>query len=458
MANQKVAGKSKSKSSKTKKKSRIDPIAQSLSLVRQFAQSELVHKLGLYKPAQKIAYEGTKQGFQAATAIARQFKNVQNLVSPKRVPVADKPRDLLDFNITEEQGMVRDMAQRFAKDLLRPSAHDCDAKCTRPDGFGKQVAELGIAQFAVPESMGGAATEAWETTQVLVGEDLAHGDMGLAVAALAPVGVANALARWGSAEQQGKYLPEFAKDNPPAAAIAIAERRPGFDPLKLKTRATVDGNGYVIHGEKTLVPLVASAELFLVAADLVGRGPVVFVIEAGTPGLTATQENSMGVRAAGLGSLKLDGVRVEHKALLGGELGAVDYQELVDRAQLAWCSLAVGTCQAVLDYTITYCNERIAFGEPISHRQAVAFMIANIGIELESMRLLTWRAAARAEAGLSFHREAYLAHVLCLEKGMQIGSDGVQLLGGHGYTKEHPVERWYRDLMAIGVAEGGLCL
>jgi alkylation response protein AidB-like acyl-CoA dehydrogenase len=85
-------------------------------------------------------------------------------------------------------------------------------------------------------------------------------------------------------------------------------------------------------------------------------------------------------------------------------------------------------------------------------------MIANIGIELESMRLLTWRAAARAEAGLPFHREAYLAHVLCLEKGMEIGSTGVQLLGGHGYTKEHPVERWYRDLMAIGVAEGGLCL
>jgi alkylation response protein AidB-like acyl-CoA dehydrogenase len=282
--------------------------------------------------------------------------------------------------------------------------------------------------------------------------------MGLAVAALASVGVANALARWGSAEQQGKYLPEFAKDNPPAAAIAIAERRPAFDPLSLKTRATVDGSGYVIHGEKTLVPLVESAEIFLVAAELVGRGPVVFVVEAGTAGLTATQEKTMGVRAAGMGSLKLDGVRVSHSALLGGDLGVLDYQELVDRAQLAWCSVAVGTCQAVLDYTITYCNARVAFGEPISHRQAVASMIANIGIELESMRLLTWRAAARAEAGLPFHREAYLAHVLCLEKGMEIGSTGVQLLGGHGYTKEHPVERWYRDLMAIGVAEGGLCL
>lgn len=435
-----------------------DPIAQSLKLVNKFAQSELVHKLGLYKPAQKVIYESTKGGFQAATAIARQFKNAQNLINPKRVPASDKPRDLLDFTITEEQTMVREMAQRFAKESLRPAAHDCDAKCTRPEGFNRQVAELGLTQFAVPESMGGAATEAWDTTQVLVGEDLAYGDMGLAVAALAPVGVANAIARWGSAEQQGKYLPEFTKDNPPAAALAISERRPAFDPMKLKTRATVDGNGYLIHGEKTLVPLAMSAELFLVAADLVGRGPVVFVIEAGTKGLSIAQENTMGVRAAGLGSIKLDGVRVQHSALLGGELGVLDYQELVDRAQLAWCSVALGTCQAVLDYTVVYCNERVAFGEPISHRQAVAFMIANIGIEVESMRLLTWRAAARAEAGLPFHREAYLAHVICLEKGMEIGSTGVQLLGGHGFTKEHPVERWYRDLMAIGVAEGGLCL
>ena len=97
---------------------------------------------------------------------------------------------------------------------------------------------------------------------------------------------------------------------------------------------------------------------------------------------------------------------------------------------------------------------RVAFGEPITHRQAVAFMIANIGIELEAMRLMTWRAASRAEQGLPFHREAYLARVLVTEKAMQIGTDGVQLLGGHGFTKEHPVERWYRDLRAIGVAEG----
>ena len=118
--------------------------------------------------------------------------------------------------------------------------------------------------------------------------------------------------------------------------------------------------------------------------------------------------------------------------------------------------MAVGTCQAVVDYVIPYCNERKAFGEPISHRQAVAFIIADMATELEGMRLLAYRAACRAEQGKSFQREAHLARTFTKEKAMQIGTDGVQLLGGHGFTHEYPVERWYRDLRAIGVVFGGL--
>ena len=118
--------------------------------------------------------------------------------------------------------------------------------------------------------------------------------------------------------------------------------------------------------------------------------------------------------------------------------------------------MAAGTGKAVLDYVIPYVNDRQAFGEPISHRQSVAFMVADIAIELESMRLTTLRAASLAEQGKPYAREAAIARRLCVDKGMQIGSDGVQLLGGHGFTKEYPVERWYRDLRAIGVMEGGL--
>ena len=132
------------------------------------------------------------------------------------------------------------------------------------------------------------------------------------------------------------------------------------------------------------------------------------------------------------------------------------YVECVRLSRLAWCALAVGTGQAVLDHVTTYVNEREAFGEPISHRQSVAFMVADIGIELDGMRLVTYRAASRAAQGKSFAREVALARRLCAEKGMRIGNDGVQLLGGHGFVKEHPVERWYRDLRAIGVMEGGV--
>jgi alkylation response protein AidB-like acyl-CoA dehydrogenase len=434
----------------------FDPIGQALSALNKLAGNELLHKYGLYQPTQKIAYRATKEGFRAAVAIGRQWKEVQKLLKPERLPAAQRKHDLFDLSISEDQQLVRDMAQRFAREVMREIAAKSNDAAKAPDDFTAQFAELGLASFAVPESLGGAAAESSVVTQVLIAEDLAYGDMGLAVAALAPIGVANALAAYGSADQQAKYLAPFAGDKAPIASLAISERRPAFEPRELRTRARVEGDKYVITGEKTLVPLATSSELFLVAAELVGRGPQVFIVEAATEGVSVKDEPSMGVRAAGLGALKLEEVRVPKSALLGEEPGSVDYEQFLDRSLLAWCALSVGAAQAVLDYVVPYCNDRKAFGEPISHRQAVAFKVADIATELDAMRLLTWRAAARAEEGKPFHREAYLAHVLCSEKGMQIGTDGVQLLGGHGFTKEHPAERWYRDLRALGVIAGGV--
>src|SRR5262249_55462844 len=133
-----------------------------------------------------------------------------------------------------------------------------------------------------------------------------------------------------------------------------------------------------------------------------------------------------------------------------------DAARVIDRARVAWGAMAVGGARAVLDYVIPYCNERKAFGEPITNRQSVAFMIADLAIELEGMRLLVHRAASLADRGRSITREAALVRAQCSAKGMKAGTDGVQLLGGHGFVKEHPVERWYRDLRAIGVMEGAV--
>jgi alkylation response protein AidB-like acyl-CoA dehydrogenase len=167
----------------------------------------------------------------------------------------------------------------------------------------------------------------------------------------------------------------------------------------------------------------------------------------------------MGLRAAALGQVELNGVTVPLGNRLGeDEASDSDYTDAIALSRLGWAALAVGTSHAVLDYVIPYVKEREAFGEPIARRQAVAFMCANIAIELDGLRLVVWRGASRAEQGMPFAREAALARKLATDRGMQIGNDGVQLLGGHGYTKEHPVERWYRDLRGVGVAEGVVVL
>jgi alkylation response protein AidB-like acyl-CoA dehydrogenase len=276
--------------------------------------------------------------------------------------------------------------------------------------------------------------------------------MGLAVAGLAPGAVATALSLWGSEQQQATYLPAFTGNDVPVAALALNEPRPLCDVLEPGTTARREGDGFVLDGLKSQVPRGADAELFVVGAALDGA-PALFVVEGGTEGLTVEGDPAMGLRAAAMTRLTLKGVRVPAGALLGEADGST-YRECVRLSRLAWCALAVGTGQAVLDYVTPYVKEREAFGEPIAHRQSVAFMVADMTIELQAMRLLTWKAASRAAAGKPFAREVALARQLCAEQGMRIGLDGVQLLGGHGYVKEHPVERWYRDLRAIGVMEG----
>jgi alkylation response protein AidB-like acyl-CoA dehydrogenase len=338
---------------------------------------------------------------------------------------------------------------------VRPVAKQADFDCVTPSELLTQANELGINMLGVPEELGGVVHEQAAVTSVLIGEALAHGDMGIAYAALAPGAVATAIGHWGTPEQEATYLPAFTGENTPAAALAILEPKPLFDPLKLETTARRDGGDWILDGTKSLVARPGECELFVVAAEADGLGPALFAIESGTSGLSVEQEPAMGLRPASTGRLVLESVRLPGAALMAeGKREA--YVECVQRARIAWCSLAVGTAQAVLDYVIPYVNERTAFGEPVSNRQAVAFGVADIGIESEAMRLTTYRAASRADQGQDFARETALAHRLCSRKGMEIGSEGVQLLGGHGFVKEHPVERWYRDLRAAGVMEGAL--
>jgi alkylation response protein AidB-like acyl-CoA dehydrogenase len=429
-----------------------DAMGVGLAALNRLASTAAIDKLKLRKPIERAVYEGSKAGFRGVGVANRTFAAVQKRSKPER-PGTATGRDLFDLTPSDEQKMIVDATREFAAEQLRPIAAQADTDCEAPAGLLKRVnAELGVTLVSIPEPLGGMGHERSATTSALVAEAMAHGDMGLAVACLAPAAVSTALVLWGDEDQQATYLPSFVGDDVPAAALAVLEPRPLFDPFRLDTTARRTPGGYRLSGVKSLVPRASTAELFIVAAALEGA-PALFILESGTKGVLIEGEPAMGLRAASTARLVLEDVDVPGGALLR-EGSANIYADCIRLSRIGWAALACGTGKAVLDYVIPYVNERQAFGEPISHRQAVAFMVANIGIELEGARLVTLRAASRAEQGKSFAREAALARRLTSEYGMKIGSDGVQLLGGHGYVKEHPVERWYRDLRATAVMEG----
>ncbi|RZQ60906.1 acyl-CoA dehydrogenase family protein [Amycolatopsis suaedae] len=425
-----------------------------LAALTRLAGVKALERAGLRKPIENVVSAGTRTGFRAAGAASRAFKATQRLGKPARLDRAPE-QDLFDLTPSEEQQLIVETVREFAAEQLRPAAAEADAKLTTPDGLLGRATELGVTLVGIPEDLGGAGTERSVVTNALVAEALAHGDLGLAVAVLAPSAVSTALVAWGDERQQADYLPAFVGENVPAAALALQERAPLYDPFAPKTRARRTPDGYRLDGVKTMVPRAAQAELFVVSADLDGRGPALFIVESNTSGVTIEAEPAMGLRGAATGKLHLENVKLPGGALLGSPK---DFADVVRLSRLGWAALAAGTARAVLDYVIPYVNERQAFGEPVSHRQGVAFQVADIGIELEGLRLVTLRAAARAEQGLPYAREVALARKLAADKGMQIGNAGVQLLGGHGYIKEHPVERWYRDLRAVGVMEGAVLL
>jgi alkylation response protein AidB-like acyl-CoA dehydrogenase len=428
-------------------------MAAGLRALNRFASSPVVDRLGLREPAERFLHTASKTTMRTAANAGRTFAAAQKLARPARQPQA-KRSDLFDLTPTDEQGMLRESVRDFALQRLRPAAEQADADCETPPELLAQANELGLTMVGVPESLGGAMEERSAVTAVLMAEALAQGDMGIAVACLAPAAVSTALSLWGDADQQATYLHEFVSENIPAAALAVLEPRALFNPFALSTSARKDGADYVLTGTKSLVARAADAELFIIAAALEGR-PALFIVESKTAGIAVEPEPAMGIRAAATATVALEDVTVPSGALLGA--GDPDvFEQCVQLARLGWCAVAVGTGQAVLDYVIPYVNERQAFGEPIANRQGVSFSVANIAIELDGMRLATYRAASRVDQGKSFSREVALARRLCAERGMGIGSDGVQLLGGHGYVKEHPVERWYRDLRAVGLMEGAL--
>ncbi|AWD68818.1 MULTISPECIES: acyl-CoA dehydrogenase family protein [Acinetobacter] len=417
-----------------------------LSILTKIAGSELLDQFKLRKFVEKSLYQSSKAGFKTLSQTQKLLKSGQK-IKKQRLPNQNK--SLFDLSLTEEQQMTVDAMEQFSAEVLYPLAHDADHAETFPEVLWQHGTDLGLNFYALPESLGGVATEKNIVSNVLIAEYLAKGDFSLTAGLLSTFSVINALTQWGSEQIQSDYLASFANDKGIRATFATQENIPAFNPFRLTTQATPHQDHYVIQGEKTLVLLAASADIYLVSAMLNGQ-PDVFVVQR-DPSISIQKSAAMGLKANETATLHFDNTPAQR---LGDE--DFDYTAFIDLGNLMWCAMAVGTCEAVRKYCIQYANERTAFGEPISHRQGVAFMIANMAIETDAMRMLVLNAASLAEAGKPFHREAYLARILCAEKSMQIGTDGVQILGGHGYTREHPVERWYRDLRATAVIQSGL--
>lgn len=426
--------------------------ALGLRLITRAGGLEAMKKPGVRQAVERVIYRSAKQGFKTQTVAGRAFAKQSGSGTPARVSPT-RPRREFDLTPTEDQSMIQGVARELADEMLRPAAAQADAERAVPDELQAQAIELGLTLIGVPADLGGVAEERSAVTGALVMEELARGDMGLAVSLMATGAVATAIASYGDSDQQATYLPAFVDEVDPAtAALALQEPQVLFDPFALRTTARVEGDDLVIDGVKALVPGADTADLFVISVQLEGESRLV-IVRPGTPGLTVTDDPAMGIRAAHTGRLTLAGVRVPRSQLLGT---AADHRDAVRRSRLAWAAAAVGTSQAVLDQVTEYVKERKAFGEPIGHRQAVAFTVADIAIELEGLRLVVWRATALLDAGQDASAQIAHARHLAATYAAQIGSHAVQLLGGHGFVKEFDNERWYRDLRATGVLEGVL--
>ncbi|WP_171496984.1 acyl-CoA dehydrogenase family protein [Acinetobacter junii] len=417
-----------------------------LSLITKIAGSEVLDQLKLRKFVEKSLYQGSKTGFKVLTKTQKAFK--PQPIDKQRLP-NQVNKNLFDLGLTEEQQMTSDAMSQFAQEVLYNLAHDADHNAQFPEELWQHLVDLGLNYYALPEALGGVAAEQNIVSNILIAENLAKGDFSLTAGLLSTFSVINAITRWGSTQVQSMYLPCFAEDTDITATFAFQEATPAFNPYQLKTKAIEQNGQFYITGEKTLVVLGDTSDVFLVSAEYNGQ-PDIFVVQC-DESIAIKSNPAMGLKAAETATLQFN----QTPALRLGDAD-FDYTAFVDLGNLMWCAMAVGTCEAIKAYCIKYANERTAFGEPISHRQSVAFMIADMAIEIDAMRMLVLNAASLAEAGQPFHREAYLARLLCAEKSMKIGTDGVQILGGHGFTKEHPVERWYRDLRATAILHSGL--
>ncbi|MEZ4356772.1 MAG: acyl-CoA dehydrogenase family protein [Myxococcota bacterium] len=360
---------------------------------------------------------------------------------------------MISFGPSEEQELVRDAMREFAADAIRPIARACDEASEIPQDFLETAWSLGLTSTQIPEAYGGAGEARSLVTNAILVEELAVGDATLAIAAVAPSLFANAILDQGTEAQKQALLPRFCGETFATGALAVVEPGALADASRPRTVAEAKGTAFVLSGQKTAVVMGDRASHFLVTAR-VGDDFGAFVVPRDAAGVVVgEQEKRMGLRALPSTSLALERVEVGPEALLGGASGA-DVQQLLNGSRTALAAVMLGLSRAVLEYCVPYSKDRVAFDEPIAKKQSIAFRLADMHIEQHALRQLVWQAASLLEHGEDATRAAFLARSYAAEKSMWIADNGVQVLGGHGFIREHPVEMWFRNARTLGVLEG----
>jgi acyl-CoA dehydrogenase len=361
---------------------------------------------------------------------------------------------MIDFDLSDEQQAVREVVEEFAREQVRPAARAAEESGEIPPHLLQACADFGFVRALLPTEYGGAGEARSILAGAVVAEALAWGDMAIALHALSTNLLALPILEWGSPAQRRQFLPRLAQADFQSGAAAWMEPRFDFDLSALALRATPKGDGAVLDGVKCCVPLAAQADTIVVLAHDAERALQLWLVPRQAPGLKlGEREQKMGLNGLATYSLSLENCQLPAAALLG-EGRAPDVARLIAQSRVALGAMGVGLARAAFEYARDYARQRRAFGAPIATRQAIAFMLAEMAIEVDAARLLVWEAAAGLDHGRECGKEAYLARDYVADAALKIADNAVQILGGHGYIREHPVEMWLRNARGLVSFEG----
>ena len=350
---------------------------------------------------------------------------------------------MLDFRLDEEQKMLTDAIARYASERVRKVFRDAEEDGRIPPEVVKAGWELGILPTGLPEAYGGFG-EYSVLTGVLASEEMAWGDLAIALNVMAPNLVAVPVMLAGTEAQKEAYLPQFCDDRMPPMTAALTEPLVRFDPYRLKTTAVREGDEYVLNGTKTAVPLAGTAELILVYANENGQTQA-FLIPSETAGLTIDKKAQlMGIKGLPTYVISLDDCRIAAENKLGGDEG-INFSLLLNHSRVALGAAAVGVARAGYEYALDYAKQRVQFGEPIAHKQSIAFMLADMATDIDEARLLVWETAWQMDRGEDVTRDAALMKQRVDDLVVQVADRALMVLGGYGYIREYPVELWLRN-------------